>query len=57
MYARIKIENVDGSELTEEHSALPIDQIFHTMWSSVDISLKSATQELIICIKQLLRIY
>ena len=39
MYARIRIENVDGSAFAEEHSALPIDQIFHTMWSSVDISL------------------
>ena len=38
MYARIRIENVDGSAFAEEHSAFPIDQIFHTMWSSADIS-------------------
>ena len=39
MYAQIRIENVDGSEFAEEHSASPIDQISHTMWSSIDISL------------------
>ena len=39
MYVRIKIEKESGEAFTEEESALPIDQIFHTMWSSVDIAL------------------
>ena len=38
MYARIRIDKVDGNFETDD-SDLPIDQIFHTMWSSVDVSL------------------
>ena len=39
MYIRIKIEKTDGTAFRENDSALPTDQIFHTMWSSVDVSL------------------
>ena len=39
MYVRLKIEKLDNSAWEKEESALPIDMIFHTMWSSVDISL------------------
>ena len=35
----IKIEKSDGTAFGENGSALPTDQIFHTMWSSVDVSL------------------
>ena len=38
MYVRLRIDKVDG-DFEEDDSALPIDQIFHTMWSSVDVSL------------------
>ena len=40
MYVRIKIEKkTDGTAFGENDSALSVDQIFHTMWSSVDVSL------------------
>ena len=41
MYIRIKIEGDDGSvfEQTDSESALPVDQILHSMWGSVDIKL------------------
>ena len=38
MYVRLRIDKVDG-DFEEDNSALPIDQIFHTMWLSVDVSL------------------
>ena len=38
MYVRLGIDKVDG-DFEEDDSALPIDQIFRTMWSSVDVSL------------------
>ena len=38
MYVRLRIDKVDG-DFEEDDSTLPIDQIFHTMWSSVDVSL------------------
>ena len=34
-----EIEKTDGTAFGENDYALPIDQIFHTMWSSVDVSL------------------
>ena len=39
MYVRLKIEKEDAADFEATDSALPIDQIFHTMWSSVDVSL------------------
>ena len=41
LYARIKIIDKDGDvfEQTAAKSALPVDQILHSMWSSVDIKL------------------
>ena len=41
MYVRIKIEDKDGSvfKQTNTKSALPVDQILHSMWGSVDIKL------------------
>ena len=38
MYVRLKVEKI-GGDFADDDSALPIDQIFHTMWSSVDVSL------------------
>ena len=41
LYVRIKITAEDGSvfEQTDAASALPVDQILHSMWGSVDIKL------------------
>ena len=41
LYVQIKIEGEDGSvfEQTDAESALPVDQILHSMWGSVDIKL------------------
>ena len=38
MYIRLKIECLEGNWEADD-SALPIDMIFHTMWSSVDVAL------------------
>ena len=38
MYVRLKVEKI-GADFAADDSALPIDQIFHTLWSSVDVSL------------------
>ena len=38
MFVWLKIEKI-GAAFGDDDSALPIDQIFHTMWSSVDVSL------------------
>ena len=38
MFVQLKIEKI-GAAFGDDDSALPIDQIFHTMWSSVDVSL------------------
>ena len=41
LYVRIKIEDSSGDvfEQTDNSSALPVDQILHSMWGSVDIKL------------------
>ena len=41
LYVRVKIEDKDGNVFTQNaaKSALPVDQILHSMWSSVDIKL------------------
>lgn len=40
LHIRLKIEKEGGEPWTDDdESGLPIDQIFHTMWSSVDIAL------------------
>ena len=41
LYVKIKIKKVDGTEFKneEKESALPIDLILHSMWSSVDIKM------------------
>ena len=41
LYVRLKIENDSGNVFTQDtdNSALPVDQILHSMWGSVDIKL------------------
>ena len=41
LYMRIKIEKADGTVFVhdDDNSALPVDQILHSMWGSVDIKL------------------
>lgn len=42
LYVKLKVEKEDGTPLTGNQSALPIDLIFHTMWSSVEVSLNQS---------------
>ena len=41
LYVKIKIKKVDGSEFDteEKETAVPIDLILHSMWSSIDIKM------------------
>ena len=41
LYVRLKIENSAGNVFTQDddNAALPVDQILHSMWGSVDIKL------------------
>lgn len=41
LYVKIRIEKQDGSEFdsTKKESGLPVDNILHSLWSSVDVKL------------------
>ena len=59
-----KLKKVDGSEFdtVKKESAVPIDMILHSMWSSVDIKMnhtlvRLALVELITCTKHFLKIF